>query len=146
MLVLADSTAVVALITGGLALLTAFASGWLAARTARTVRGEKWHEYRRGVYKRFLDSIDQYEAAKNDPAKTEEIRARYRSRYHQSWMASGDDVREKLMVLRPDRPALRASDSAETFVRLTDEDVQRLAESMRRETVPVSRRRWHRHR
>jgi hypothetical protein len=64
----AEPTATIALITAAAALVGAVVAGLLKPRGVALDRRAHWAEYRRRVYKRLLDAIDQYARAEAPPA------------------------------------------------------------------------------
>jgi hypothetical protein len=120
-----------ALGVAALATLGTVATALFAIRREREGRQATWKGYKRGVYKRFLDSIDQVaKARKIDRGK---LLARYRSRYHQTVLACNDSVLAHMKKLETDQPQLR--DSGEE-VDLSSPAVIALTQAMQRDVRP----------
>jgi hypothetical protein len=134
-----DSSDILSVIAAVLAVASAGATGYMAYRAARAQRSAKWGNYRRRLYKRLLDVIDQRRVSE-DPEQRERLRVIYRSRYNQTRMACRNDVYQQLAKLKPDRP--EPVDSAEELTLQTAE-VQALADAMHQELLR-GRRPWSR--
>lgn len=105
-MLIADANAV-SLTALGAAFLALFGTGLtaiFAVRREREGRRATWKGYKRGVYKGFLDSIDQ--VAKASTEDRDQRLAEYRSRYHQTILACNDGVLAHMEKLKADEPQL----------------------------------------
>jgi hypothetical protein len=144
----------IGLIVGLAGVAVGFLGTWVTGRQVlhrvRDARRARWKAYKRGVYKRFLDSIDQLDKASADQRNEDgspspadpsanpgggraALLARYRSRYHQSILACNEQVLAHMNKLKTDRPELRDSEEA---VDLGSSQVVALTEAMQRDVRP----------
>lgn len=140
-----DAATTVALFTAALALAGTFGTALFALIGSWIERRSTWRAYKRGVYKRLLDVIDQCAVAEATSADAEDttgvpadLKARYRSRYVQTMLAASPAVLRQLDKLAIDEPRVGRERAS-----LDSEEVKRLAWAMQTDVLPsfIQRRR-----
>jgi hypothetical protein len=106
--VAAISAAIVAVISAGGSVWAAQAASSAQRDREREVGGEKWEDWKRGVYRRLLDAADGLSSIEESDPKAQErfdaFWADLRSAYNQLQLAAPHKVRKAALAFRDDWP------------------------------------------